>query len=397
MSVEPHIEIENPAPPARSMPLNANFIVLAGALTLLCVLGLIMVASASSVESAQVYGSSWSMLQRQVLGMTVGAVGAYGFSKLSMKRMRVVSWPLMVISVALLGYTLQYGIEVGGQKNWIRIPFGLQFQPSELAKLALVLFCAHMIANNIAHVHSLFRTSASIVFFSCIIIGLVLLERDLGTPIILAGIALSILFAGGLPMKWIGGMVGLGVLGVAALSLLPGKGYRVERFYAWLNPDADPQGFGYQILHGQYALASGGVFGNGLGQSVEKWGALPAAHTDFILSVIGEELGLFGTLVVLFLLMVIVYTGFRIAEHSQDDFGRMVAFGVSTWIAVQVMVNVGAIVRFLPITGVPLPFVSYGGSSLAPTIAAVGLLLAIARNTGPRQRTARGVEDQEDF
>ena len=145
------------------------------------------------------------------------------------------------------------------------------------------------------------------------------------------------------------------------------------------------------------ALASGGIFGNGLGQSIEKWGALPAAHTDFILSIVGEELGLFGTLMVLFLLMVIVFTGFRIAEHASDDFGRMVAFGVSTWIAVQVMVNVGAIVRFLPITGVPLPFVSYGGSSLIPTIAAMGLLLAVARNTGPRVRVVPAQDEEENY
>lgn len=377
--------------------LNANFVVLAGALTLLCVLGLIMVASASSVESAQTYGSSWTMLQRQVLGMVLGGLAAAYLSRKSMKWIRIFSWPLMLISVALLAYTLRFGVEVGGQKNWIRLPFNLQFQPSELAKLALVLFCAHMIANNITHVHTVRRTTFSIAFASSIIIGLVLLERDLGTPIILAGIALSILFASGLPGKTIGWVLAIGVMGVAALSLIPGKGYRIERFLAWLNPAEDPQGYGYQILHGQFALASGGIFGNGLGQSVEKWGALPAAHTDFILSIIGEELGLFGTLVVLFLLMVIVYTGFRIAEHAPDDFGRMVAFGVSTWIAVQVMVNVGAIVRFLPITGVPLPFVSYGGSSLAPTIGAMGLLLAIARNTGPRVEASVVSETEDDY
>lgn len=397
MAIDPNIEFERPARTERALPLNSSFLVLAGSLTLLCVLGLIMVASASSVESAQLYGSSWAMLQRQVLGMIGGGIAAYGFSRLSMKWMRIVSWPLMMLSVALLGYTLKFGVEVGGQRNWIRLPFSLQFQPSELAKLALVLFCAHMIANNIAHVHSRLRTSISIVFASCVIIGLVLLERDLGTPIILAGIALSILYASGLPGRWIAGMMGIGVLGVAALSLLPGSSYRIDRFLAWLNPAADPQGYGYQILHGQYALASGGIFGNGLGQSIEKWGALPAAHTDFILSIIGEELGLFGTLMVLFLLMVIVFTGFRIAEHASDDFGRMVAFGVSTWIAVQVMVNVGAIVRFLPITGVPLPFVSYGGSSLIPTIAAMGLLLAVARNTGPRVRVVAAQDEEENY
>ena len=183
-----------------------------------------------------------------------------------------------------------------------------------------------------------------------------------------------------------------GMAAVIAISLLPGSGYRLERFSGWLNPAADPNGAGYQILHGQYALASGGLLGNGLGQSVEKWGALPAAHTDFILSIIGEELGLLGTIAVLGLLCTVIFTGFTIAEKSQDDFGRMVAFGVSTWLALQTMVNLGAIVRFLPITGVPLPFVSYGGSSLLPTLAAMGLLLAVARDTA---RPARQWNSEE--
>lgn len=375
---------------------NFAYLVLLGSLTLLCIIGLIMVASASSVESAELYGSSWSMLQKQVVAMSGGAVLAYWFSKLSMKWVRIVSWPLMALALALLVYTLQFGIEVGGQKNWIKLPFGAQFQSSELAKLALVLFCAHMIANGIAHGHNLWRTALGILFASAVIVGLVLAERDLGTPIILAGIAFSILFASGMPKQVLYAILGLGLVGVASLSLLPGMGYRVDRFAAWLNPAADPQGYGYQILHGQFALASGGLFGNGLGQSVEKWGGLPAAHTDFILSIIGEELGLFGTLIVLGLLCTIILTGFAIAERSTDDFGRMVAFGVSTWLALQTMVNLGAIVRFLPITGVPLPFVSYGGSSIFPTMAAMGLLLAVARNNATPARTW-DVEEDEEF
>lgn len=376
---------------------NFLYLVLAGALTLLCVIGLIMVASASSVESAQLYGSSWSMLQKQVIAMGFGAFLAYWFSKLTMKWVRIVSWPLMLAALGLLIFTLKFGIEVGGQKNWIRLPLGAQFQSSELAKLALVLFCAHMIANGIAHGHNKWRTTAGIGLASAVIVGLVLAERDLGTPIILAGISFSVLYASGMPRQVLWGLLGTGVVGVAALSLLPGMSYRVDRFAAWLNPAADPQGYGYQILHGQFALASGGIFGNGLGQSVEKWGGLPAAHTDFILSIIGEELGLFGTLIVLGLLCTIIMTGFAIAERSTDDFGRMVAFGVSTWLALQTMVNLGAIVRFLPITGVPLPFVSYGGSSIAPTMAAMGLLLAVARNNATPARTWDEADDGDEY
>lgn len=387
------IDVTSPTRTARES--NLPFLVLTGSLTLLCVIGLIMVASASSVVSAQLYGSSWAMLQKQVVGMVLGAVIAYWFSRLSMKRMRIISWPLMATALGLLAYTLKAGVEVGGQRNWIRLIGGWQFQPSELAKLALVLFCAHMIANAIAHVHRQWRTFASIAIASLVFVGLVLLERDLGTPIILAGISVSILYASGLPRKWMLGIIAAGVVGVVGFSLLPGSGYRLERFAAWLNPAADPQGFGYQILHGQYALASGGLFGKGLGQSIEKWGALPAAHTDFILSIIGEELGLIGTLAVLGLLCTVILTGFTIAEKSQDDFGRMVAFGVSTWLALQTMVNVGAIVRFLPITGVPLPFVSYGGSSLLPTMAAMGLLLAVARNSSQPARQWSEAQDAE--
>ena len=201
--------------PARTVRQSSTpFVVLAGSLTLLCVIGLIMVASASGVESAQLYGSSWAILQKQVAGMLGGAVLAYWFSRLSIKRIRLISWPLMAISLMLLVYTLKAGVEVGGQRNWIRVINGWQFQPSELAKLALVLFCAHMIANAITHVHQQWKTITSISLASGVFVGLVLLERDLGTPIILAGISVSILYASGLGAKWIAGIIGAGMAAV---------------------------------------------------------------------------------------------------------------------------------------------------------------------------------------
>lgn len=211
-----------------------------------------------------------------------------------------------------------------------------------------------------------------------VVIGLVLVGGDLGTSLVLMVIFAALLVFAGLPMRL---FVILGaVLLTAVTSLLLTHGYRRARITSWLHPDSDPTGAGFQAVHSKFALASGGWWGLGLGASRQKWGSLPEAHTDFILAVIGEELGLFGTLCVLALFATLVFAAYRIAVTTRDPFIRLAAGGIGTWVAVQATINVGAVVGVLPVTGIPLPLVSYGGSALLPLLVGLGMLMSFARS-----------------
>ncbi len=360
---------------------GSDFQILAFMLAAISALSLFFIASASAIVSLNEYGTSWGMLQRQIIAMIAGAAFMTLIARRSLSLLRKLSPLLVVIAIALLVYVLIAGKSVAGQKNWIMLPMNFSFQPSEVAKLALVVFCAQVISAGIAHGSVGTWTYATLMMATGVIVFLVLLERDLGTPIILAGIATSIFYVAGLRKRYLALGWLFGAVAVIGYSFAGAGTYREERFLAWLDPFSAPQTYGYQILHGQYALASGGLWGVGPGNSTQKFGALPAPHTDFILAVIGEEFGIIGTTVVIGSLIAVFVMALRISERALDDFGRLAAFGIAMWIAVQTIVNVGAIVRALPITGVPLPFYSYGGSSAAITLVAMGLLLAIARDT----------------
>ncbi|MEY2635320.1 MAG: hypothetical protein RIS75_1260 [Actinomycetota bacterium] len=374
--------------------MNFDYMALASVTILICAFGAVMVTSASSVFSTNETGSAWKLAQTQIIAMVIGAFGLYIISRMSMKALKAWSIPVGLVAVAGLALVLVIGDEVGGQKNWINLGVAnLKVQPSELGKLGLVLLCAYFLSSGIKMGWSDGLKITAVICVSAVVTGLVILEKDMGTPIILAGMTLGILSLSGMRKKTLALIALGGVLAVVGTSLM-GPSYRLDRFYAWLTPDSGAGTYGYQINHGQYALADGGLFGHGLGNSSEKWGALPAAHTDFILSVIGEELGLVGTMAVMLFLAAIVVFGFRIAERATNDFGRIAAFGITLWIALQTIVNVGAIVRFLPITGVTLPFVSYGGSALVPMLAGVGVLLAVARDTSLHEHELALLENE---
>jgi cell division protein FtsW len=215
-----------------------------------------------------------------------------------------------------------------------------------------------------------------------LILGLVVMQGDLGTAIILGIVVAALLFVAGAPARIFVLFGSVGLVGIALLSL--NAGYRMRRFTAWLNPEADLDGAGWQLTQGKVALGTGGWWGVGLGGSREKWGALPEAHTDFIYPVIGEELGLFGALTVIGLFAAITVFALRMAMRTSDTFVRITCVGIVAWIVGQAMVNLGAVLQLLPITGVPLPFISYGGSSLLPSLMAVGVLLAFARQEADR-------------
>ena len=353
----------------------------------LCTVGLVMVLSASAYTSLSYYGSVWTIFERQVLWMAVGVL-ALGFcARFPYERWQRVRVPLLVGSLGLLLAVLVPGVGVvsGGSSRWIG--FGmLRIQPSEIMKLALAVFAADLLTRRADRLR---RPGAAVVPL-LLVLGvaamLVLKQPDMGTAIILACITFGLLFAGGVPvrpvMKALGATAGLGLIFGLAMP------YRRARLLSFLNPAAHKDGSGYQIFQSLVGLGNGHFFGLGLGNGHQKWGLLPNPHTDFIFSVIGEETGLVGALIVLALFATLAWLGLRAASRAPDRFGSLMACAVVCWVTAQAVINMGAVIGALPVTGIPLPFISFGGSSLVITMAAVGILVNIAgrEKTAPARR-----------
>lgn len=353
------------------------FHLLLGATILLLALGLVMVMSASSIVSLRLHDSVYTLAQRQALFAVIGVAAMLISSRLSVRVWRTAAWPSLILAIVLLAAVILVGVEVSGQRNWLDIMGPFRLQPSEIAKLAIVIWAADLLARKETLIDRWPHLLVPLLPVTGLILALVLLGGDVGNSIILSAIVAGVLFAAGAPLRL---FIALGALGAVAIAgLTMAAPYRMSRFTSWLDPTADPLGEGWQLTQGQYALGTGGWWGVGLGASREKWGSLPEAHTDFIYSVIGEELGLIGTLMVLVLFAAITFAAFRISQTTTDTFVRLASAGIGTWIAVQGVVNIGAVLGLLPITGVPLPLVSYGGSSLVPLLIGIGMLLSFAR------------------
>lgn len=358
----------------------ADYGFLLGTTIIILIIGLIMVLSASTVYSYQNYDSSYYMFTRQLLFAVIGFVSMMILSRQSPAKFQKYSTVMLIVAFGLLMAVFVPGIgqTVNGQRNWIKLFGPFNMQPSEFAKWALLVWTASLIAKRRDMVDGWRSLLVPLVPVAGIMIGLVLAEGDLGTDLVMMPMIAAILLVAGAPLRlfaWAG--AGVAMLIVLMSIAAP---YRIQRFASWLDPASDPTGTGWQVLHGQYALATGGWWGVGLGGSREKWGFLPEAQTDFILAVIGEELGLVGTLsiVLLFVLLAIMIT--RIAFRTDDDFVRLATTGVGIWIVTQAIINIGAVLGALPIAGLPLPLVSYGGSSLMFTLMAIGMVLSFARN-----------------
>lgn len=356
----------------------STYYLILGSTLLLLGLGLVMVLSASSVESVRIFGSAYTLAQRQALFAVVGVIALIFAARSSIQFWRKSAWVFLAIAFVLLCLVLVIGVAVAGQRNWIEIFGPFRLQPSEFAKLALVIWGAEVLTRKDRHIPTWRNILVPILPVATILMILVLLQGDFGNALMLATILCGILFAAGVPVRFFAIFGGVGLFAVWLLTLA--APYRMERISNWLNPDADRLGFGWQVTQGQYALGTGGIWGVGLGGSREKWGSLPEAHTDFIFPVIGEELGLIGTSAVLLLFGILAFSIFRLSKNSRDPFVRLAAAGVGSWIVIQAVVNIGAVLGLVPVTGVPLPLVSYGGSSLIPTLIAIGMLLALARN-----------------
>ena len=343
-------------------------------------IGMVMILSASTTVSYKQFNNQYIIFLRQLMFASIGIVMMMAISRLPkiffFRWAKVALWISIVLLVLVLIPSI--GISVAGQRNWISLWGPFRLQPSEIAKLTLIVWGSVVLSKQIRSKVTTWQNLLIPVFpVGTIIAILVILEGDLGTALIIGPVLLSLFFAIGAPVKLFTWSAMAGLLGILLLSIQ--ESYRVQRFLSWINPTAENQDAGWQVTHGKYALASGGWTGIGLGASKEKWGWLPAAHTDFIFAVVGEELGLIGTLIVLVLIGTIAYVALTLARKTNDLFTKLIATSVMAWIVVQSIINVGAVLGLLPVTGVPLPLVSYGGSSLVFTMSAIGVLMAVLR------------------
>ena len=374
-------------PTARPRPTPVGrsglYVALAFLVTVFNLLGLVMVMSASSVVARDEYGSSWYFVLRQAAWAAAGALVLVVIARVDYHRWRRYAGPFLVLSLVLLALVFVPGVGVGanGATRWIGTGT-FSIQPSELAKLALLIWVADLLARRAAYMHNTRATLRPVIVVLAAFATLVMLQPNLGTTMVLAAIALALCFVAGAPAGPLAGSTTAGLLAAVGLALV--EPYRRARVLTFLDPWADPMHKGYQNIQSLVGVASGGLFGSGLGASRAKWGYLPYAHSDFIFAIIGEELGLVGSTVVVGLFVLLAIVGVRIALHAPDRFGLLLATGVTAWFCVQAFVNIGAVIGILPITGVPLPFVSAGGSSLVFGMAGAGLLLSVARQATVR-------------
>lgn len=359
-------------------PVNHFYMLLisAGALSFL---GLIMVFSSSSIHSLETKGTTISIVLRQLFFLIVAIPFAGFLTRVTLPQWRLLARFGFAISIVILGILAIPGVgkTVNGNTNWISLKV-VDIQPSEFAKFLMILWASYLLARKESAGKVQVNLFALIAPAFIVVMALVMLGKDLGTASVIAFILAGLLFASGIELKVLGSLaVALGA-GIGALIVT--ASYRVDRFTAFLDPFApdDYKNAGWQPAHSLLGLATGGLFGVGLGGSRQKWGNLPEAHTDFIFAVIGEELGLFGTLSVLILLIALVYSIFRIALRSVDPMTRYASVGIGCWISIQAFLNIGSATSLLPVVGVTLPLLSYGGSALLATYCGLGFVAGAA-------------------
>ncbi len=371
-----------PAPPPRTAwaarlqsPLAGYYLVLGSTIALVG-LGLVMVLSSSSVESLRQLHSSYTIFAKQAMFAAVGLPLAVVAAALPVRVWKALAWPLLFVGVCALLLVIVAGHTVNGNQNWVNIG-GFTLQPSEAVKLALVVWVAAVLERKRSLFHETVHAVVPVLPVTVLLLGLVLAGRDLGTALVLMGLVGALMFTAGVPLRVF--VVSGAVSGAAVFALVASSANRMDRLAHWSGQASDPQGTGWQPLHALWALASGGWWGLGLGESRQKWSWLPEAHNDFIFAIIGEELGLIGTLAVLALFALLAVGLFRVVLAADDVFVKIATGGVLAWVLGQALVNIGAVVGLLPVIGVPLPLVSSGGSALMTTLIALGMVLGFAR------------------
>jgi cell division protein FtsW len=342
----------------------------------LIVIGLGATQSASSVMAIDQAEDRFYYFKRQLLGVGIGTIALLVTSRIPYRAYRRLAVPGFSLTVALLVAVLVAGPVIGGSQRWLPVG-GFSFQPSELAKVSVVIVLAHLLEKKHRLLTRFGHFLVPVVFTVGVIGALVMLQPDLGTTIIIAAAAMAVILASDTPLRYV---LALTILAVGAAWLLAfSDQYRVDRIVGFLDPWGNASGEGYQLIQSYYALSNGGLFGVGLGASRARWFYLPNAHTDFIFAIIGEEAGLIGGLTVIGLYVVLAMAGWAVAARAPDRFGRMVAAGLTAWLTFQAIVNIGGVLGVLPITGIALPFVSFGSTALIVAMASLGVLVNIAQ------------------
>lgn len=349
-----------------------DFILLGSALSL-TLLGLLMVYDASQFEAFQTLGDKYYYIKQQTISFILGLVFLGFFSIFDYHKLSKFANIFLILALVLLILVFIPGLGVSayGAHRWLKI-VGFTIQPAEIVKLASIIFLATTFSKKIHLLPFLL-----LIGFVTMIVGV--FQKDLGSAIVFAVIAFTIYFIAGAPLKY---FLALGALGVVAvLGLVVSAPYRIKRILAFLDPFADPQGFSYHISQILIAIGSGGLFGLGIGQSRQKFAYIPEVTTDSIFSIVGEEFGFMGGLFLISLFAIIAIRGFKIAQETSDNFGKLISIGLTLWLGAQAAVNLAAMVSLMPLTGVPLPFISFGGSALVVNLVAVGILLNISKQT----------------
>ena len=343
------------------------------------IFGCIMVYSASSYVAQYRYGNPYFYLTKQIVGVALGAVAMFVFSKINYQKLKKFKWAGVIISVILLALVFipVVGVENYGARRWINLGF-FTIQPSEFAKFAFVLFAAAYLSENYEKVGK-FKTLLPVLAVGTLFCILIILEPNMSITMCMGLIMLFMLFVGGARMKH------FMILGVPAAAAVPVliliEPYRIQRFMAFLNPWANPQGEGFQLIQSLYSLGSGNLFGVGLFNSRQKYMFLPFSESDFIFSIIGEELGFFGATILILVFAVLIFLLVKVAKNSRDRFGALLALGIASVIAIQVIINLCVVTGMIPPTGLPLPFISAGSTSIIVFMSAIGVCLNINKNS----------------
>lgn len=366
---------------------SRHFYTLLGLTGLLVLLGLAMVASASAVDSFKQTSNVGFTFFKQLGFAAIGFIALAVIANLKVDLLKKLTPMFFLATLALQTYTVFFGAEINGNRNWIRLGI-FSFQPSEFLKIALILSFALILSElGFGEPEDGQRLRKVAVQSGLALVLVALLGKDMGTGVVMTLMILGILLFAGMRLSlWLTSV--FAVIAVGVVGIMSSASRRV-RFEAWLNPDmADPMGVMWQYQHGTWALAAGGIFGTGLGRSKLKWSWIPEVENDFIFAIIGEELGLLGAMAVILLFFFLALTMFAIAQKQTQPFNRLVVLGVMLWIIVQAFVNIAVVLGLLPVLGVPLPLISAGGSSLIATLAGIGLVLAMERDRheGPKRR-----------
>lgn len=352
------------------------------ALTLLGI-GLIMVFSSSAVTAGVRYGDAYYFFKRQLLWSFIGLIALFITMKINYQKLKGLPIPAMVIAlICLIMVVTPLGIETKGSSRWLGIGSTRLFAPSELAKLAIVMFLARTMAADTDRLKYFIKGVLPYLGLLMLVFGLIMLQPDLGTAFVIAATIFFMLLVGGAKWSHLGGIAATGLAAIsAAIVVAP---YRMQRLIAFMDPWKYASDEGFQTIQSLYALGSGSLFGMGLGRSRQKFFYLPEQHTDFIFAILGEELGFLGAMLVIALFLLLAWRGFKIAIKAPDTFGSLLAAGITIMITFQAAINIGVVSGALPVTGITLPFISHGGSSLLFTMIGVGLLLNISRYSSNR-------------